>query len=169
MLKLCAKVTLILAVILALLLLAMWAMHGFQPLRSQQQAAPKSSLVVSAQTEHKLAQFLADPALPRVIEQCVPAYNAEFRRLNPTEKNLPDLIQARDFSADYLLQTLPGSAEKQLNQYQVTKLNDFLNSLDHPLGDHTLLAQCMGADGLADYRRLKGKFSAVLKSDVGLD
>lgn len=169
MLKLCAKVTLILTVILALLLLAMWAMHGFQPLKSQPKSMSKSNLVVSAETEQKLAQFLADPALVRVIEQCVPAYNAEFRRLNPTEKNLPDLIQARDFSADYLLQTLPGSAEKQLNQYQVTKLNDFLNSLDHPLGDHTLLAQCMGAEGLDDYRRLKGKFSAVLKSDVGLD
>lgn len=169
MLKLCVKVTLILTVILALLLLAMWAMHGFQPLRSQQQAVPKSSLVVSAQTEHKLAQFLADPALVRVIEQCVPAYNAEFRRLNPTEKDLPDLIESHDFSPEYLLHSLPVSSEKQLNPYQVTKLNDFLNSLDHPLGDHALLAQCMGADGLADYRRLKGKFSAVLKSDVGLD
>ena len=169
MLKLCAKVTLIIALILAVLLLGMWAMHGFQPLRSQQKAAPKSSLVVSAQTQQKLAQFLDDPALRRVIEQCVPAYNAEFRRLNPTEKNLPDLIQARDFSADYLLQTLPGSAEKQLNSYQVTKLNDFLNTLDHPLGDHALLAQCMGAEGLDDYRRLKSKFSAFLKSDAGLD
>lgn len=169
MLKLCAKIGLMIALILSLLLLGMWAMHGFQPLKSQRQSAPQLSLVVSAKKEHQLAQFLDDPALRRVIEQCVPAYNAEFRRLNPTEKDLPDLIQAQDFRANHLLQTLPGSAEKQLNQYQVTKLNDFLNSLDHPLGDHALLAQCMGAEGLDDYRRLKGKFSAVLKSDVGLD
>lgn len=169
MLKLCVKVTLIIALILAVLFLGMWVMHGFQPLSAQPKPAPKSSLVVSTQTQQKLAQFLDDPALRRVIEQCVPAYNAEFRRLNPTEKNLPDLIQAQDFRADYLLQTLPGSAEKQLNPYQVTKLNDFLNSLDHPLGDHALLAQCMGAEGLDDYRRLKSKFSAFLKSDAGLD
>ena len=52
--------------------------------------------------ESNLNKFLSDPALSRIIQSCIPLYNADFRRLNPQLKNLPDLITADYFKKNQL-------------------------------------------------------------------
>ncbi|NNH79030.1 hypothetical protein HLH17_15510 [Acinetobacter sp. ANC 5380] len=157
-LKIVASVSLILAIIWGI----QWMFHGF-PVKPSNISNSKST----GDIKSNLNEFLTDPALSRVIESCIPRYNADFRRLNPQFKNLPDLITADYFNKAQLITTNPHTSRHEANLSTVNSINEFFNVLDSPISDPKMLQECFGNYGYThhDMRRIKTNFSNFANSN----
>ena len=105
--------------------------------------------------------------LSQIIESCVPLYNADFRKRNPQEKKLPDLITTYDFSKNQLIKTNHRTKKHEANSSNINTINEFFNVLDSPMSDPKILHQCFGNYGytLDDMRRIKKNFSNFANSN----
>ena len=154
----------IFSVTLVILILygVLWMFHGFPVNPSNiKNAKPTRNI------ESNLNTFLTDTALPQIIESCIPLYNADFRKRNPQEKKLPDLITTYDFSKNQLIKTNHRTKKHEANLSNINTINEFFNVLDSPMSDPTILQQCFGNYGytLDDMRRIKKKFSNFVNSN----
>ena len=107
----------IFSVTLVILILygVLWMFHGFPVNPSNiKNAKPTRNI------ESNLNTFLTDTALPQIIESCIPLYNADFRKRNPQEKKLPDLITTYDFSKNQLIKTNHRTKKHEANLSNIT-------------------------------------------------
>ena len=158
------KLEIIFSVILVIVILwgIQWMFHGV-PVKPSNINNAK----LTGDIESNLNAFLTDTALPRIIKSCIPLYNADFRRLNPQLKNLPDLITANYFSRTQLITTNPYTRKKEVNLPTVNIINEFFTVLDSPMSDPKMLQGCFGNYGytLHDMRRIKKNFSNFANSN----
>lgn len=112
-------------------------------------------------------EFITDPALLHVVQYCIPLYNAEFRRLNPREKGLPDLITANTFNESELILINHHTNKKEVNMAAINIINEFFNSLYSPMSDPKMINQCFINYGytIKDIKRVKQKFSNYANSN----
>jgi|GEM_PF-2333812 len=158
------KLEIIFTVILVITIIwgIQWMFHGFPVKPSNISNSKPTGDIVS-----NLNEFLNDPALSQIIESCVPLYNADFRKRNPQEKKLPDLITTYDFSKNQLIKTNHRTKKHEANLSNINTINEFFNVLDSPMSDPKILHQCFGNYGytLDDMRRIKKKFSNFVNSN----
>ena len=158
------KLQIIFSVILVIVILwgIQWMFHGF-PVKPSNINNSKPT----GDIESNLNAFLTDTALPRIIESCIPLYNADFRRLNPQLKNSTDLITADYFNKTQLIITNPHTSKKEANLSTVNIINEFFTILDSPMSDPKMLQGCFGNYGytLQDIRRIKKNFSNFANSN----
>ena len=158
------KLQIIFSVILVIVILwgIQWMFHGF-PVKPSNINNSKPT----GDIESNLNKFLTDPALSQIIQSCIPLYNADFRRLNPQLKNLPDLITADYFKKNQLITTNPHTRKHEANLSTVNIINEFFTVLDSPMSDPKMLQGCFGNYGytLQDMRRIKKKFSNFANSN----
>ena len=158
------KLQIIFSVILVIVILwgIQWMFHGFPVKPSNiNNAKPTGDI------ESNLNAFLTDTALPRIIESCIPLYNADFRRLNPQLKNFPNLITADYFNKNQLITVSPHTGKKEANLSTVNIINEFFTVLDSPISDPQILQGCFVNYGytLQDIRRIKKNFSNFANSN----
>ena len=158
------KLQIIFSVMLVIVILwgIQWMFHGFPVKPSNiNNAKPTGDI------ESNLNAFLTDTALPRIIESCIPLYNADFRRLNPQLKNFPNLITADYFNKNQLITVSPHTGKKEANLSTVNIINEFFTVLDSPISDPQILQGCFVNYGytLQDMRRIKKKFSNFANSN----
>lgn len=158
------KLEIIFTVILVITIIwgIQWMFHGFPVKPSNiNNAKPTGDI------ESNLNAFLTDTALPRIIESCIPLYNADFRRLNPQLKNFPNLITADYFNKNQLITVSPHTGKKEANLSTVNIINEFFTVLDSPISDPQILQGCFVNYGytLQDMRRIKKKFSNFANSN----
>lgn len=123
---------------------------------------------VTPEAEKNLYDFLADDDLAAVLDKCENYRRQNTIKLNPNIPidQLDFLLTPSDFDIENLMILNTETGRKEIDQFRIDRISEFLNLLSNPMTGTEFGDKCAGTAYSQSIERIKNNFSSFSRSYV---